>query len=84
MSDEDILLMPEIFFSGGSVVRDISSNDLIEYAKSFGKKAMFFEKRDDLYNQLLKIAKSGDRIVLMGARDNTITEMGYALLENLK
>ena len=84
MSDEDILMMPEIFFSGGSVVKDISSNDLIEYAKSFGKKAMFFENRNDLYYELLKLAKSGDRIVLMGARDNSITDMGYLLLENLE
>ena len=84
MNDEDVLLMPEIFFSGGSVVRDISSNDLIEHAKSFGKNASFFETREELYNHLLKIAKSGDRIVLMGARDNSITDMGYSLLENLK
>ena len=84
MSNDDILLMPEIFFSGGSVVRDISSKDLIEYAKSFGKKAMFFETRDELYCHLRKIAKSGDRIVLMGARDNSITDMGYSLLDNLK
>ena len=79
-----VLLIPEIFFSGGTVTRDISSNDLIQYAKSFGKKAIFFENREDLYQELLKQAKSGDRIVLMGARDNSITDMGYSLLENLK
>ena len=43
-----------------------------------------FEKRDDLYQELLRLAKPGDRIVLMGARDNSITDMGYTLLENLK
>ena len=52
--------------------------------KSFGKKAVFFDTRDELYQELLKQAKSGDRIVLMGARDNSITDMGYSLLENLK
>lgn len=83
MSDEDVLLMPEIFFSGGTVVKDISSNDLINYAKSFGKNALFFETREDLYNHLLKNAQSGDRIVLMGARDNSITDMGYNLLSKL-
>ena len=84
MSDNDILLIPEIFFSGGTAVKDISSNDLVNHAKSFGKKAIFFESRNDLYQELLKLAKSGDRIILMGARDNSITDMGYALLENLK
>jgi hypothetical protein len=33
---------------------------------------------------MLKIVKSGDRIVLMGARDNSITDMGYDILEKLK
>ena len=84
MSDDDVLLIPEIFFSGGTVTRDISSNDLVNYAKSLGKKAIFFETRDELSKELLKLAKSGDRIVLMGARDNSITDMGYSLLENLK
>ena len=84
MSDDDVLLIPEIYFSGGSVVRDISSSDLVNQAKSFGKNAIFFETRDELYQELLKLAEAGDRIVLMGARDNSITDMGYSLLENLK
>ena len=83
MSDDDILLIPEIFFSGGTAVKDISSKDLVNHAKSFGKNAIFFETRDELYQELLKLANSGDRIVLMGARDNSITDMGYSLLENL-
>lgn len=84
ISDDDVLLIPEIYFSGGSVVRDISSSDLVNQAKSFGKNAIFFETRDELYQELLKLAEAGDRIVLMGARDNSITDMGYSLLENLK
>lgn len=84
MSDDDVLLIPEIYFSGGSVVRDISSSDLVNQAKLFGKNAIFFETRDELYQELLKLAEAGDRIVLMGARDNSITDMGYSLLENLK
>jgi len=84
MSDNDILLMPEIYFSGGSVTKDISSANLVEYAVNLGKKAMFFENRADLLQHILSIAKSGDRIVLMGARDNSITDMGYQILEELK
>ena len=32
---------------------------------------------------ILEIAKPNDRIVLMGARDNSITDMGFELLEKL-
>lgn len=45
MTDEDILLMPEIYFAGGTVTRDISSNDLIKYAGELGRQALFFDNR---------------------------------------
>lgn len=83
MDKEDILLIPEIFFAGGTVKRDISSNDLVEHAKSQGVNATFFTTRDELKEHILKIAQPNDRIILMGARDNSITTMGYELLEKL-
>jgi UDP-N-acetylmuramate--alanine ligase len=84
MKEDDILLIPEIFFAGGSVTKDISSLDLVEYAKNLGVNAKFFVTREELKEHMLKIVKSGDRIVLMGARDNSITDMGYDILEKLK
>ena len=83
MDKEDILLVPEIFFAGGTVKRDISSKDLVEYAQSKGVNAYYFATRDELKEHILKIAQPRDRIVLMGARDNSITTMGYELLEKL-
>ena len=84
MKEDDILLIPEIFFAGGSVTKDISSLDLVEYAKNLGVNAKYFVTREELKEHMLKIVKSGDRIVLMGARDNSITDMGYDILEKLK
>lgn len=83
MGKDDILLIPEIFFAGGTVKRDISSNDLVEHAKSQGVNATFFATRDELKEHIIEIAEPNDRIVLMGARDNSITTMGYELLEKL-
>ena len=37
MQDADVLIMPEIFFVGGTVTKDISSADLIDYARKLGK-----------------------------------------------
>ena len=83
MDKEDILLIPEIFFAGGTVKKDISSKDLVEHAKSQSLNALYFATRDELKEHILKIAQPNDRIVLMGARDNSITTMGYELLERL-
>ena len=84
MSPDDILLLPEIFFAGGTVKKDISSLDLVHYALRHNANAKFFTTRDELKAHILEIAKPNDRIILMGARDNSITDMGFELLEKLK
>ena len=80
---EDILLMPEIFYAGGSVTKDISSKDFVQYAVDLGVNAEFFQTRDMIKNRILEIAKSGDRIVIMGARDNTLTDFCKSIAEAL-
>ncbi|MBP5352681.1 MAG: UDP-N-acetylmuramate--alanine ligase [Alphaproteobacteria bacterium] len=85
MGADDILVMPEIFFVGGTVTKDISSADLINHAKSLGKQnAFFFAERQQVEDFILKTAKSGDRIVIMGARDNSLTELCHDILQRLE
>lgn len=83
MTDDDILLMPEIFFAGGTVTRDISSKDLINYAKQLGKKASFFDNREQIKDYILQNARPGDRIVIMGARDNSLPDFCKNILKDL-
>lgn len=84
MHQDDILIMPEIFFVGGTVTKDISSADLIDYAHKLGKtNAYFIENKANAADFLVKEAKSGDRIVIMGARDNSLTNLCKQILERL-
>jgi UDP-N-acetylmuramate--alanine ligase len=83
MDNEDILIMPEIYFAGGTVTKDISSEDFINLAKQKGKKAHFFNTRDEIKEFLFKHSKSGDRIVIMGARDNTLPTFCHEILKGL-
>ncbi len=84
MTPEDILIMPEIFFVGGTVTKDISSADLIAYARSLGKKEAYFAAdKVAAADLILKNAKEGDRIVIMGARDNSLTDLCHQILEKL-
>ena len=84
MSDEDILLMPEIYFAGGTVTRDISSRDLINRAVENGKQARYFDNREAAGEFILANARPGDRIVIMGARDNSLPGFCQTILERLK
>ena len=84
MNDDDILIMPEIFFVGGTVTKDISSADLIEYAHSLGKtEAYFVDDKPSAAAKINALAQSGDRIVIMGARDNTLTQLCHQILEKI-
>lgn len=84
MNSDDILIMPEIFFVGGTVAKDISSQDLINYAISLGKKNAFFAPdKAAAMQKILELAHSGDRIVIMGARDNSLTDFCRQILEKL-
>ena len=84
MHSGDILIMPEIFFVGGTVTKDISSADLIEHARALGQKeAYFVADKDAAKVKIIELAKPGDRIVIMGARDNSLTDLCYQILEKL-
>ncbi len=84
MNKNDMLFMPEIFYAGGSVKKDISSIDLINYGKSLGLKAFFYQSRDEIKNQIVKLSKKGDRIVIMGARDNSLTDFCKSILKEIE
>ena len=84
MNTEDILVMPEIFFVGGTVTKDISSADLIEYAHILGKvNAYFYPTKAEAEAFILRNVREGDRVVIMGARDNSLTELCKDILEKL-
>lgn len=69
---EDEIWMSEIFYAGGSAVKDISANDLIQDIQKLGKKAFFVEDRKDLVNQIRPHFEAKTVLLLMGARDPSL------------
>lgn len=65
----DEIWMSEIYYAGGTAVKDISANDIIQDLKKRGVQAFFQENRDDLFNLLIPQLKSDTVLLLMGARD---------------
>ncbi|WP_193811280.1 UDP-N-acetylmuramate--L-alanine ligase [Kaistella flava (ex Peng et al. 2021)] len=80
---QDEIWMSEIFYAGGTAVKDISANDLIEGIKSKGKNAHFVEDRNDLLEALKPELKEGTVLLLMGARDPSLENFCKELFENL-
>lgn len=66
---EDEIWMSEIFYAGGTAVKDISAADLINDLKLKGANAFFEEDREMLATTLRSRIQSPCVILLMGARD---------------
>ncbi|OGJ93564.1 MAG: hypothetical protein A2350_14485 [Candidatus Raymondbacteria bacterium RifOxyB12_full_50_8] len=79
----DCLYMPEIYFAGGTVTRDISSEDIINGIREKGKQAFFFPSRAQVFAEVLKEARAGDCILIMGARDPGLPEFARTLADSL-
>lgn len=83
MDKNDILVMPDIYFAGGTADKTISSKDLIDEALSLGINAQYIPERKDVETYILKTAKAGDRVIIMGARDNTLPDFSRKLLQEI-
>jgi UDP-N-acetylmuramate--alanine ligase len=80
LRSNDEIWMSEIFYAGGTAVKDISANDLIMDIQATGKKAFFVDDRKVLPAALKKILQPGDVLLLMGARDPSLEAFaGYVM-----
>ncbi len=84
MDKDDILLMPEIYYAGGTTTKNISSRDITDGISAKGRQAVFLETRAAILDYLSKNARQGDRIVVMGARDDTLSDFALQILGSLK
>jgi UDP-N-acetylmuramate--alanine ligase len=80
----DEIWMSEIFYAGGTAVKDISANDLVTDIQHLGKNAFFVENRIDLAKNLRSHLTKPCVVLMMGARDpgleNFAREMAADLL----
>ena len=79
----DEIWMSEIFYAGGTAIKDISANDLINDLKAMGKPAFFVEDRNRLVAALQPHLGSDCVLLLMGARDPSLEYFAKQVWEEL-
>jgi len=84
MATEDVLIMPDPVYFGGTTSREIGSGDIVAGVRNFGRAAEHIPDRAACADRLVSLARPGDRIVVMGARDDTLTGFAEDLLEGLR
>ncbi|HRF20264.1 MAG TPA: Mur ligase family protein, partial [Chitinophagaceae bacterium] len=71
---QDEIWMSEIFYAGGTAVKDISAADLINDLKALGKQAFFVENRNDFLESVRPHFTENCVLLLMGARDPSLEQ----------
>ncbi len=83
LADDDVLIMPDPVYFGGTVERDVTSRGITDGIEARGRSASHIAERAGCGERLLELARPGDRIVVMGARDDTLAQFAAGLLERL-
>lgn len=83
MRGGDKLFVCDPVYFGGTVDRSVGSEALVADIVSGGGNATHLRDRAECGEAMLAEAKAGDRILILGARDDTLTEFGLELLEKL-
>ena len=83
LRDEDVLIMPEPVYFGGTADRSVGSREVICAIERRGRKAFAFPERDACGDALVRLARRSDRIVIMGARDETLSQFARELIRRI-
>jgi UDP-N-acetylmuramate--alanine ligase len=78
---DDLLVMPDPAYYGGTTNREITSQHIVRGISERGRQAIYEENRKDCLPILARHARPGDRIVIMGARDDTLSEFAIDVLK---
>jgi len=77
----DRVWLLEIFYAGGTATRDFSAADLVREIAERGRDAEFAPSREWLVERIASVAEPGDLVLVMGARDPSLTALGRSILE---
>lgn len=83
LAPQDVLVMPEPVYFGGTVDRSIGSADIVGAIVGRGRSALSFATRAECGEKLVSLAGKGDRVVVMGARDDTLATFAAELLAGI-
>ncbi len=83
LAAEDVLVMPEPVYFGGTVDRSVGSDVIASGISAAGRNALALPDRAACGAKLLEIVQPGDRVIVMGARDDTLSAFARDLLAGI-
>ena len=81
---DDRLYLPDPVYQGGTVDKTRGSDWLAEEVRGRGKQAEHVAERSRIGDVLASEARDGERILIMGARDDTLIDFARELVERIR
>jgi UDP-N-acetylmuramate--alanine ligase len=83
LGPEDVTILCDPVYFGGTTDMSEGSERIVRLIQEAGASAEYIPSREACGKRILSLAQPGDRIVVMGARDDTLTEFAKGLLAGL-
>lgn len=83
MKAQDVLVLPDPAYYGGTVARDVTSADIAADVVAAGRDARHIADRAEAAALIAQIASPGDRVIVMGARDDTLSQLANDILAHI-
>lgn len=84
LGPEDVTLLCDPVYYGGTTDRSEGSERIIRMIREHGGNAEYLPSRADCGRYLAEMARPGDRIVIMGARDDTLSQFAREVLASVR
>jgi UDP-N-acetylmuramate--alanine ligase len=83
MGEADVLIMPDPAYFGGTVNREVGSEHIVAGIVARDRNALHIRDRAACADKLVALARPGDRIVVMGARDDSLSQFAADVLSRI-
>jgi UDP-N-acetylmuramate--alanine ligase len=83
LGPDDLTILCDPVYFGGTVDRSEGSERIVKLIDEAGGHAEYIPTREACGERIVALARPGDRIVVMGARDDTLTEFAKSVLARL-
>ena len=84
LDPDDVTIFCDPVYFGGTVDRSEGSERIVNLINAAGGQALHIPSREECGAHIATIARPGDRIVVMGARDDTLTGFARSIFTQLE
>jgi len=83
LGDDDRVILCDPVYFGGTVDRSLGSDSIVDAIIAGGGRAEHIAVRQECGDRMIELAQAGDRIVIMGARDDSLHSFAQSILAGI-